>query len=127
MEFFSKEEADVIGEISNISIGSSATAMNLMLGQPITITTPNVTLAHKNDILDDYENSCILVRVQYTEGLFGTNMLVLKDDDAMIITDLMMGNGGTGEYSRGRHHAPAYQCRLRSHEPDDSKFCHRNE
>lgn len=101
MDFFSKEEADVIGEISNISIGSSATAMNLMLGQPITITTPYVTLAHKNDILEEYENSCILVRVQYTEGLFGTNMLVLKDDDAKIITDLMMGNGGTGEYSTG--------------------------
>lgn len=101
MDFFSKEEADVIGEISNISIGSSATAMNLMLGQPITITTPYVTLAHKNEILEDYENSCILVRVQYTEGLFGTNMLVLKDEDAKIITDLMMGNGGTGEYSKG--------------------------
>lgn len=101
MDFFSKEEADVIGEISNISIGSSATAMNLMLGQPILITTPQVTLVHKNEILDDYENSCILVRVQYTQGLFGTNMLVLKDDDAKIITDLMMGNGGTGEYSQG--------------------------
>jgi len=101
MDFFSKEEADVIGEISNISIGSSATAMNLMLGQLILITTQYVTLAHKNEILDDYENSCILVRVQYTQGLFGTNMLVLKDDDAKIITDLMMGNGGTGEYSRG--------------------------
>lgn len=101
MDFFSKEEADVIGEISNISIGSSATAMNLMLGQPILITTPYVTLVHKNEILDDYENSCILVRVQYTQGLFGTNMLVLKDDDAKIITDLMMGNGGTGEYSQG--------------------------
>ena len=72
-----------------------------MLGQPITITTPHVTLVHKNEILEDYENSCILVRVQYTEGLFGSNMLVLKDDDAKIITDLMMGNGGTGEYSRG--------------------------
>lgn len=94
MDFFSKEEADVIGEISNISIGSSATAMNLMLGQPITITTPHVTLVHKNEILDDYENSCILVRVQYTEGLFGNNLLILKDDDAKIITDLMMGNGG---------------------------------
>lgn len=101
MDFFSKEEADVIGEISNISIGSLATTMNLMLGQPITITTPYVTLAHKNEILEDYENSCILVRVQYTEGLFGTNMLVLKDEDAKIITDLMMGNGGTGEYSKG--------------------------
>ncbi len=93
MDFFSKEEADVIGEISNISIGSSATAMNLMLGQPITITTPHVTLVHKNEILDDYENSCILVRVQYTEGLFGNNLLILKD--------VMMGNGGVGKFSTG--------------------------
>ncbi|MDE6220773.1 MAG: flagellar motor switch phosphatase FliY [Lachnospiraceae bacterium] len=101
MDFFSKEEADVIGEISNISIGSSATAMNMMLGQPVTITTPHVTLVHKNEILEDYENSCILIRVRYTEGLFGSNMLVLKDDDAKTITDLMMGNSGTGEYSQG--------------------------
>ncbi|MBO5031150.1 MAG: flagellar motor switch phosphatase FliY [Lachnospiraceae bacterium] len=100
MDFFSKDEADVIGEISNISIGSSATAMNLMLGQPIKITTPNVSLVHRSDILEDYENSCILVRVQYTQGLFGTNMLVLKNEDARIITDLMMGNDGTGEYSQ---------------------------
>ena len=50
MEFFSKEEADVIGEISNISIGSSATAMNLMLGQPITITTPHDPLLHTKRI-----------------------------------------------------------------------------
>ena len=50
MDYFSKEEADVIGEISNISIGSSATAMNMMLGQPITITTPDVSLVHKTEI-----------------------------------------------------------------------------
>lgn len=101
MDIFSKEEADVIGEISNISIGSSATAMNLMLGQPVKITTPDVSLVHRNEILEDYENSCILIKVQYTQGLFGSNMLVLKDEDARIITDLMMGNNGTGEYSRG--------------------------
>jgi len=101
MDYFSKEEADVIGEISNISIGSSATAMNLMLGQPITITTPNVSLVHKTEILNDYEKSCVLVRVQYTQGLYGTNIMVLKDEDAKVITDLMMGNDGTGEYARG--------------------------
>lgn len=100
MDFFSKEEADIIGEISNICIGSSATAMSVMLRQHINITTPNVSLVHKNEILGDYENSCILVKVQYTQGLFGNNMLVLKDDDAKIITDLMMGNDGTGEYSK---------------------------
>lgn len=101
MDFFSKEEADVIGEISNICIGSSATAMNVMLGQPIKITTPNVSLVHKNAILTDYRNSCILVLVKYTQGLYGNNMLVLKDDDAKIITDLMMGNDGKGDYAQG--------------------------
>ena len=101
MENFSQEEADVIGEISNIAIGSSATAMNLMLGQPITITTPSVSLVHRDDILNEYEQSCIVIRVQYIEGLFGSNMLVLKDEDAKVITDLMMGNGGTGEYATG--------------------------
>jgi flagellar motor switch protein FliN/FliY len=100
MDYFSKDESDVIGEISNISIGSSATAMNKMLGQPIKITTPNVTLVHRNEILDDYENSCILVKVQYTQGLSGTNLLVLKDHDAKVITDLMMGNDGTGLYAQ---------------------------
>ncbi|MCM1184080.1 MAG: flagellar motor switch phosphatase FliY [Roseburia sp.] len=101
MDNFSKERADVIGEISNISIGSSATAMSLILGQPITITTPSVSLVHREEILDDYENSCILVRVEYTKGLFGNNMLVLKDEDAKIITDLMMGNDGEGQYAKG--------------------------
>lgn len=100
MDYFSKEEADVIGEISNISIGSSATAMNKMLGQPVTITTPNISLVHKTNIFDDYKNSCVIVRVQYTSGLFGSNFLVLKEEDAKIITDLMMGNDGSGSYSQ---------------------------
>lgn len=101
MDYFSKEEADVIGEISNISIGSSATALNMMLGQPVKITTPVVSLVHKNEILNDYEKSCVLVRVQYIQGLYGNNILVLKDEDARIITDLMMGNDGTGTYATG--------------------------
>lgn len=101
MEYFPQDEADVIGEISNISIGSSATAMNVMLGQPILITTPNVSLIHKNEILNDYDNNCFIVRVQYVQGLFGSNLLILKEDDAKVITDLMMGNDGKGAYSVG--------------------------
>ena len=101
MDYFSKEEADVIGEISNICIGSSATALNKMLRQPVIITTPNVSIIRKHEILDDYEDSCIVVKVQYTKGLYGTNLMALKDDDAKIITDLMMGNDGHGDYSTG--------------------------
>lgn len=99
METFSKDKADVIGEVSNISIGSSATTMNLMLRQPVIITTPEVSLVGRSDILSDYESSCILVKVHYLRGLSGSNMLVLKDEDAKIITDLMMGSNGTGEYA----------------------------
>lgn len=101
MDYFSKEEADVIGEISNISIGSSATAMNVMLGQPVKITTPKVSIIRKEEILDDYDDSCVIVKVQYTQGLCGSNLLVLKEEDAKIITDLMMGNDGKGIYTQG--------------------------
>jgi flagellar motor switch protein FliN/FliY len=73
--------------------------MSKMLGQPIKITTPNVSLVHRDEILVDYENSCILVKVQYTQGLLGTNLLVLRDNDAKIITDLMMGNDGNGAFA----------------------------
>lgn len=100
MDYFSREEADVIGEISNISIGSSATAMNVMLGQPVKITTPKVSVIRREDILNDYENSCVVVKVQYVQGLCGSNLLVLKEEDAKIITDLMMGNDGHGKYTK---------------------------
>ncbi len=101
MDFFSKEEADVMGEISNICMGSSATSLNVMLNQPVNITTPSVQLVHKDALLSDYEKSCVIIKVQYTEGLAGNNLLVLKDADAKIITDLMMGGDGTGKYAEG--------------------------
>ncbi len=101
MDLFSKEEADVMGEISNICMGTSATSLNVMLNQPVNITTPSVHLVHKNELLSDYEKSCVIIKVQYTEGLVGNNLLVLKDADAKIITDLMMGGDGHGKYSEG--------------------------
>lgn len=100
MDYFSREEADVLGEISNISIGSSATAMNKMLGQRITISTPNVLLVHKDKVFEDYDKTCVICRVQFTKGLYGNNFLILKETDAKIITDLMMGNDGHGSYAQ---------------------------
>lgn len=101
MDLFSKEEADVMGEISNICMGSSATSLNVMLNQPVNITTPSVQLVHKDHLLSDYEKSCVIIKVQYTEGLAGNNLFVLKDADAKIITDLMMGGDGKGKYAEG--------------------------
>ena len=44
---------------------------------------------------DEYERPCVFIQIKYTQGLDGTNILVLKDRDVKIITDLMMGGDGT--------------------------------
>lgn len=54
-----------------------------------------VTLATWNTLLDSYEKPCVFIQIKYTQGLDGTNILVLKEHDVKVITDLMMGGDGT--------------------------------
>ncbi len=88
-------ERDAIGEIANISMGSSATTLYSLVNRKVNITTPVVTLAHWKSVLAEYEKPCVFIQIKYTRGLDGTNILVLKDHDVKIITDLMMGGDGT--------------------------------
>ena len=37
----------------------------------------------------------MFIKIGYTQGLNGSNILVLKEKDVKIITDLMMGGDGT--------------------------------
>ena len=41
-KFFNSMEIDAIGEILNISLGASATAVSTLLGKRVDITTPDV-------------------------------------------------------------------------------------
>ena len=91
----SSMERDAIGEIANISMGSSATTLYSLVNRKVNITTPVVTLAHWKNVLDEYEKPCVFIQIKYTRGLDGTNILVLRDHDVKIITDLMMGGDGT--------------------------------
>ena len=89
------QEIDALGEIGNISMGTSATTLFTLLGQKVTITTPTVTISTWNDISMEYSNSFVGVRVEYTNGLIGTNLLIMKEVDVKVITDLMMGGDGS--------------------------------
>ena len=91
----SEVERDAIGEVANISMGSSATTLYSLVNRKVNITTPNVSLATWNNLLDEYEKPCVFIQIKYTVGLDGTNILVLKENDVKIITDLMMGGDGT--------------------------------
>lgn len=88
------QEIDALGEIGNISMGTSATTLYTLLGHKVTITTPKVSVTTWENLSKQYPEPYVAVRVKYTNGLVGTNLLIMREQDVKIITDLMMG--GTG-------------------------------
>ncbi len=88
-------EKDAIGEVANISMGSSATTLFSLVNRKVNITTPVVTLAKWENVLVEYEKPCVFIQIKYTVGLDGSNILVLKEHDVKVITDLMMGGDGS--------------------------------
>lgn len=67
-DYFSDMEEDAIGEIGNISFGSSATALSTLLQQKVEITTPSVSVVHKNKLGDQFQHPYVAIEVNYTEG-----------------------------------------------------------
>lgn len=88
-------EKDAVGEISNISMGTAATTLSSLLNQRVDITTPMVSVTHWDDLAAQYDRPCVMLQISYKEGIDGNNVLILKERDVKIITDLMMG--GIGE------------------------------
>lgn len=89
------DEKDAIGEVANISMGTSATTLYSLVNRKVSITTPVVEMATWDRIVEDYERPCVFIKIQYISGLQGTNILILKESDVNVITDLMMGGDGT--------------------------------
>ncbi len=89
------QEIDALGEIGNISMGTSATTLFTLLGQKVLITTPTVTVTTWNQLSGEYTLPFVAVKVEYTAGLSGMNLLIIKEQDVKVITDLMMGGDGT--------------------------------
>lgn len=90
-------ERDALGEIGNISMGTAATTLSTLLNRKVSITTPTVSITNRQKLQADYPLPYLVVEVKYTQGLNGSNILVMKEADASIIADLMMGGNGTSE------------------------------
>ena len=98
-EALSDTEKDAVGEISNISMGTAATTLSSLLNQKVNITTPRVEVADWDKLSSKYDRPCVMLQIRYKEGIDGNNVLILKERDVKIITDLMMG--GTGNVDDG--------------------------
>jgi flagellar motor switch protein FliN/FliY len=89
---FSPMEIDAIGEIMNISLGSSATAVSTMLDQRVDITTPRVSVIDPKDFSLGDIDPAVGVDIRYVSGLEGSNILLLKRNDIKTIVDILMGS-----------------------------------
>jgi flagellar motor switch protein FliN len=98
-EVLTPEEIDTLGEIGNISMGTSATTLYALLGQKVTITTPRVEVTTWDRIAKLFVKPFVAVKVQYVNGLEGVNLLIVKEEDVKVITDLMMGGDGVTNVS----------------------------
>ena len=90
-KIFSSMEIDAIGEILNISLGASATAVSTMLGKRVDITTPDVEVVSYDDFEYSDMEPAIAVEITYISGLSGSNIMLLKRNDVRMIVGLLMG------------------------------------
>mgnify|MGYP002511435689 CR=1 FL=1 len=88
---FSKLEIDAIGEILNISLGASATAVSTMLNARVDITTPIVNVVKKEEFEMDRVEPAVCVEITYVAGLEGENVMLLKRHDIKVIVEMVMG------------------------------------
>ncbi len=95
VEELTEQEIDAMGEVGNISMGTSATTLYTLLGQKVSITTPKVTTSTMKAFSENIDFPYVIIKIGYKTGIEGMNLLILKEKDVKIITDLMMGGDGT--------------------------------
>ena len=84
-------EKDALGEIGNICMGTSATTLSTLLEKRVTITTPKVSILRGTEYLNEYERPVVMTEVSYTEGIDGNTIFLLKKEDAILITTVLLG------------------------------------
>jgi flagellar motor switch protein FliN/FliY len=93
-------EIDIIGEVLNISMGAAATAISVILNRQVSITTPLVRTVEKNEFEYKSLEPVIGVKINYIDGLHGSNFLIINVTDAKAMVASLLGediSGGDGE------------------------------
>ncbi|RDW18036.1 flagellar motor switch phosphatase FliY [Oceanobacillus chungangensis] len=93
--YLSSIEVDTLGEIGNISFGSSATTLSTLLNQKVEITTPRVAVIENSELKEAFSFQPVSIQVNYTDGFTGKSVFIIKANDAAIIADIMLGGDGT--------------------------------
>jgi len=96
-EELSDLEKDLLGEVGNISMGTAATALSAVVGKPVNITTPTITLSTLDKLKKSFKTPNIVLDVQFVSGIVGGNLFIINIEDSAVIANLMMGGDGVVE------------------------------
>lgn len=94
-ELMSPQEIDALGEVGNISMGSASTTLSEILSQKVNITSPKVKIVTKAELFNSFAVPYLVIKVDFSEGISGYNLLIIRLEDAATIASLMMGGDGT--------------------------------
>ncbi|MEG0132538.1 MAG: flagellar motor switch phosphatase FliY [Clostridium sp.] len=94
VEVISELEKDLLGEVGNISMGTAATALSAVVGKPVNITTPTISITTLNKLRKNFKTPNVVLDVQFTSGIDGGNLFIINISDAAVIANLMMGGDG---------------------------------
>lgn len=94
IEEITETDKDLLGEIGNISMGSASTALYQLINQQVNITTPVVSVTTLKEIKAGFETPNIVLDIEYIAGIVGRNVLIIKTNDGLVISNLMMGGDG---------------------------------
>lgn len=94
-DVLTEKEIDIMGELGNISMATSATTLSTILGKRVSITTPKVEVTNLEKLQENLPIPNVVLQVKFDKELRGTNILLVNVQDASIIANLMMGGDGT--------------------------------
>lgn len=92
MKFSEFEEYDLnlLGEIGNISVGGAATSLSDFVNKLVTISIPDTKLQAFKEIKKQFEPAVVFAKVDYSEGLSGSNILLMKKEEAFNFSKIIV-------------------------------------
>lgn len=89
-------EQGTLSEVGNICLAKASETLGQVLGSPVSVTPPAVSVVSERVVLDDLTHPSLIISVNYTEGLFGRSVFVLSEDAALLVANKMLGQAGAG-------------------------------
>lgn len=91
MSSLSKAEIEVVTELLSVSLGSSSAVLSELLKETVTMTTPELQLKQKEDLLTTLQSPFCVALGEFTGGIKGVQILAINNEDVQTIRELVDG------------------------------------